>query len=387
MPIDASIYGNIRPIEMPSMLDSQTKASNLSSLALQQKSMAMQQDAASKQMGREDQQAQIIAHLQKASIWGNTLESLAGLPENERAAAYPKAVEELTSAGVLKPGQVLGQYDSGGYRSDLMKYRQSKEGIDQHLSSQMKLAQIEELKAQTEKHYADAKAERSKGSILGKKLSPGEKKADEEFGKDASEYYYSGGKSNTEKNLSRLQEAIATLEKKPDLTGGLSTKIPWLKEDDQQDWMNPELASVRDDIRAAIQGGLKQVLGGQFTEREAVAMFNRAFNPRLSSEENVKRATAELNALKNMSADKDRAMQYFENNGTLVGFKASKTRTPENMENQYANEQPNTGKYDFGMKSANASELTTQDMEAIHWAQKNKSDPRAQQILKLHGVK
>jgi hypothetical protein len=126
--------------------------------------------------------------------------------------------------------------------------------------------------------------------------------------------------------LQRLQDAISSLEEDGELSGGLTTKIPLLGADAAQDVLNPKMASVRDDIRAAIQGTLKQVMGPQFTEKEATAMFSRAFNPRLSDAENIRRAKVELEALQRMAAAKDSAMNHFMASGTLKGHRPGDTR-------------------------------------------------------------
>lgn len=90
-----------------------------------------------------------------------------------------------------------------------------------------------------------------------------------------------------------------------------------------QDAFNKQGAAVRDKIRTAIQASLKQILGGQFTQKEADAMFSRAYNPRMSDEENIKRATAELNSLRAMADAKEASGKYFEDHGTLRGYKAT----------------------------------------------------------------
>lgn len=295
MGIDASIYQNLRPIQMPDMLEAQGKAANLSSLA-------MNQARGMKQMAREDKDQAFTDHLRKASVIGNALESISGLSEEERRMAYPTVRQELLQAGVLKPEDAPEEYDPGLYRQNLMRYRNSKEGIEM----QMKKAEIAKLQREAQNPA--------------KNLTPGEEMADKSFGTDAADYFYGGGKANVEKNYGRLENAIGKLSEKGEISGGLSTKLPWLGQDEQQDWVNPEMAAVRDDIRAAIQGSLKQILGGQFTQREADAMFARAFNPRLSDAENIRRATAELDALKSMAADKDGAMKHFMAQGTLKGY-------------------------------------------------------------------
>lgn len=134
MAIDASIYQGLRPVQMPSMLDSQAKAANLSSIA-------MQQARGAKQMGREDEEYARTQHLQKASAFGNALDSISGLSSEQRAAAWPKVRQELVQGGIVKPDEYPEQYDEGLYRQNLMRFQQSKEGIDK----QLKMAQIGKL--------------------------------------------------------------------------------------------------------------------------------------------------------------------------------------------------------------------------------------------------
>lgn len=143
MPIDTSIYQNLKPVEMPSLLDSQQKAASLGSMAMQQQHMA-------KQMQTEDRDQAFKAHLQKASVFGNTLESLAGMAPQERATMYPKARMELVQSGIIKPEDAPEDYDDGFYRQSLMKYRQSAEGIEK----QLKMAQIGKLNAESREAIA-----------------------------------------------------------------------------------------------------------------------------------------------------------------------------------------------------------------------------------------
>lgn len=153
-------------------------------------------------------------------------------------------------------------------------------------------------------------------------ISPGQKAVDTSFGKEYSDYKAAGGESGVKKNLGQLQSAVEDLKNNPDLTGGITTKIPFLNSDAAQDVINPKMAKVRDQIKGAIQSTLRQTLGSQFTEREGEAIFNRAFNPRLSAEENIRRAQAEIDALTRQATQKNAASNYFEQHGTLQGFNA-----------------------------------------------------------------
>lgn len=158
-------------------------------------------------------------------------------------------------------------------------------------------------------------------AMAGAKPSPAQSAADSTFGKDYAEYQAGGGSAAVDKNIGLLESGIADLEAPGELTSSSSSAFPILGSDAAQDVINPNMAAVRDKIRSAIQGTLRQVLGPQFTEKEGQAIFNRAFNPRLSDAENARRARVELAALKEMAEHKEEAARYYEKNGTLRGFK------------------------------------------------------------------
>jgi hypothetical protein len=301
---DLSIYRNIQQVEAPAIADAAQKGMNL-------RGLAMQQDAFAKKAAQEDRAQKIADYHQKVQLVGGAMHSLAGMPEAERAVAYPKVRQQLLDVGMIDPNDSPSMYDSDWFRSEAARVLPAYTATKDYLEN-------EKTKAETDKLRREARNP-------SKDLTPGEKSADEAFGKEASEYYYGGGKSGVEKNFQRFQGALATLKENPDLTGGISTKIPGLSADAAQDVVNPKLASVRDDIRGAIQSTLKQVLGGQYTEKEGEAIFSRAFNPRLSTEENIRRATGEMEAIKRMADEKDRSMQRFMTAGTLRGYRPSGT--------------------------------------------------------------
>lgn len=325
MPIETGMYSNLRSIAAPSIGDAVEGG-------LRMKGQRLQNERAQKQMEAEDHDRAYLEHARKASLIGETLNSVAGLPPEQQAAAYSQARQQLIGAGVIRPEDAPEQYDRGFVGMYLAKHRES----EPYIKNALMKSDMELKKSMVAKNEAEAAKLKAEGANPAKTLTPGEEMADKTFGKDAAEYYYGGGKATVEKNLQRLEGAINKLRGNPDpktgrptgdthLTGGWSTKVPGLGADAAQDVLNPEMASVRDDIRAAIQGTLRQVLGAQFTEKEGEAIFNRAFNPRLSAQENVRRATAELQSLRNMAADKDRSMQQFAASGTLKGLRPGAT--------------------------------------------------------------
>lgn len=155
MAIDTSIYGLLKPVQAPSYMDSMKSASVISGAAMQQAKGAQEMDAAKMQ-----------AHLQKASAFGNALEGLAGLSEQERAAAYPKVHAELAQAGIISPDQAPAEYDPTFYKSHLARYRQSSPAI----KAQLEKAQLGLIQSQTAENYAQAKSAGAKADGLNPEL-------------------------------------------------------------------------------------------------------------------------------------------------------------------------------------------------------------------------
>lgn len=137
-------YGLLNPVQAPSLMDSRMKAANLSS-------MAMNQERGQKQMAREDQEAAHMEHLRKASVFGNALEGLAGISEQDRPVAYERMRSDLLKNGVMRPEDIPEQYDGGYVRQSYAKFQNSKEGIENRL----KQAQIAKLEREAKQGPSD----------------------------------------------------------------------------------------------------------------------------------------------------------------------------------------------------------------------------------------
>jgi hypothetical protein len=144
MTLDASIYSQLRPIKMPSVLESATQAASLSG-------MGLQQQRAQQQMAQEQKDAQLAKQQQRLHIMGGALDALTGMPEMEQAKVYPQFRKQLMDTGLFDPTELPEQFDRGLIRtaasSVLPMYRQSKEFLarrdatDQHELTQAKIAE------------------------------------------------------------------------------------------------------------------------------------------------------------------------------------------------------------------------------------------------------
>jgi hypothetical protein len=153
MGIDASIYGNLKPVQMPDMMSAATGAANLSSLAMQQQRMA-------KQGQREDEEAARLDKLRKAAAFGSELDSFVGMRPETQAVEYPKLRERLLKDGVISPDTLTEQYDPGLIRNLHGRWQNTAEGID----IQLKKAGIK--KAEADAAHSLALARRGGGKTV-----------------------------------------------------------------------------------------------------------------------------------------------------------------------------------------------------------------------------
>ncbi|MGV2141214.1 hypothetical protein ACQZ45_24825 [Agrobacterium sp. 16-2014-1-2a] len=149
-------------------------------------------------------------------------------------------------------------------------------------------------------------------------LTKGEEKRDEEFGKNyettANDY------NRNQVQIAQLDETIRILETTPNASGNivLENAPAFLKP-----YINTDGTIAREKTYEVVQGTLRQVLGAQFTEREGEMIMARAFNPNLPVDENVKRVRALAEMLKSNSQQNINKLNYFDQNGTLKGFRGN----------------------------------------------------------------
>ena len=199
-------------------------------------------------------------------------------------------------------GNLLTQYDQMKNQSDIAqnKLAWEKEKFNRKQDQDMKLAQMEQ------------KADPSKAMALTK----GEEAVDRAFAKDYVDWKAKGGFADVKKQLTQLDEVSKKLDTTDTATGPVVGNIP----KGIRDILTPEGADMQDAVEEVVQRNLRAVLGAQFTEREGTRLIQRAYNPRLSEQENKKRIKRLINQIAEAAKSKQEAAEYFEQNGTLKGF-------------------------------------------------------------------
>jgi len=150
----------------------------------------------------------------------------------------------------------------------------------------------------------------------GPKLTPAETAVDKAFAKTYEDYVLSGSSSGQLKKGKQLNEALNNLETDNTLTGPIRGMAP--------DWLrsitNPKAIETKEAIQEVVQGNLRDTLGPQFTEKEGDRLIARAYNDRLSPEENIRRVKRLIEQIKLAGQAKEAAARYYEQNGTMKGF-------------------------------------------------------------------
>lgn len=151
------------------------------------------------------------------------------------------------------------------------------------------------------------------------KQTPAQKAVDESFAKEYTPWV-TGGAADVQKNLTQLQSAIKELESgRDDLTGHVLGRFS----PENRAIFNQDSVDVEERVQEVAQRNLRLVLGAQFTEKEGDRLISRVYNPRLDESINARRVRALFDQIQKAAEDKQRAAQYYEQNGTLNGFQGS----------------------------------------------------------------
>lgn len=187
----------------------------------------------------------------------------------------------------------------------------------------------------------------------GEELTPGQKKIDEAF---ADEYirWVGGGFADSAKQLEQLNESLAILESGAPITGPGIGSVPEFA----QPFINPDGVIAREQVEEVVQRNLREILGAQFTEREGERLISRAFNPRLSPQENAKRVRRLIAQIGEMAAAKQAMVDYFNEHGTLRGYQGRRPSLSQLEQIDFGDTpQPSSQKP--------ISEMTDEELEAI----------------------
>lgn len=165
---------------------------------------------------------------------------------------------------------------------------------------------------------AQAKATLAK-AVVEAKPSEGNKALDKAFAKDYNDWQ-SSGQGTYQKNIQRLQEARDKLDKQK---GDVFTSSGRLAGYSPEFLRSNESKVIQQDVQGAAQGALKATLGAQFTEKEGERIMANAYDPKLPPEENIRKIDLAMQELQGNADNMEKRGQYFNEKGSVSGYKPS----------------------------------------------------------------
>lgn len=278
---------------------------------------------------KQDQNAEIEAYGRRATAVDQMTDP------NQRAAAWkmilarhgtnglsPEELDPVTGPKLMaaQAGQFLDPLKRQTDEAQLALIRaqtaRANKGVDDPTNLRMRQLQA----AGVDTNSPEGKAFLLTGQYSAKPaFSPAETAVDKNFAKSYEEDVAAGGLADMEKNITQLRGVRDLLLKKdgPNLTGPILGRVP----DAIASWTNPAAVNAREQVEEVVQRNLRVILGAQFTQNEGFALIKRAYNPALDEATNAKRLTRLINTMDQAMQAKKDAASYYEQHGTLKGFK------------------------------------------------------------------
>jgi hypothetical protein len=278
----------------------------------------------------------------------------------------PESISEFQRTkdyGVLKPvsearGTNIGNIDPSKFTSEsLATYQQTGNlGVLKPVSMQVgNIAAIDPTKF-TVKSIADyqttgdisrlipsVSSQETRGEVLKKSLSPLEIKVEEKSAQDLVDFTIGGGFSDVQKGLSQLEIAKQTLKTQPE--GKITGKLVGAQDDTGLlKYTNPAAQDTKEQVQEIAQRNLRLILGPQFTAKEGESLINRVYNPALPQSVNVKRLDLLQEQMTSAAKTKQEAVDFYNTNGTLKGFKGKLYNNTSDFLNEYNNKLKSTEK-------------------------------------------
>lgn len=293
--------------------------------------------------GRRDEQqtqGQILGQLgQIINTAGTPVATAAEIMAKQTPRAVPMG------QGLITAGQNIAQGGVDQYKDVLNRYNMQNK-IAETLSKMKTLEKDDELRdlkmeslrqdiAEKKKPFAQSREGQKfkmgmdyKTQLSKKQPTVGSKQRDKDFTKEWTKFNDLGGFSVIESNLSKLKRARQGLQKalnervKGGWNIGVSGAVVGSTPEKLLPIFNPEATQVQEAIAEVAQGNLRQVLGGQFAQKEGEQLIRRAFNPSLPEEMNIERLDRLISQIEKAAGAKVAAGRYYEdNNNSLMGYK------------------------------------------------------------------
>jgi len=152
-------------------------------------------------------------------------------------------------------------------------------------------------------------------SVGGQQMTPGFEALDKAYAEEHLQWTRGGG-ADMKSNIAKIGTVLNRLQSGEQLTGEMINFAPDLV----KAVFAPDSLAAKQAVEDVVQRNLRVVLGAQFTEKEGERLISRAFDERLSPEQNARRLNALFLQMSTAAQQRDAMADYFTKNGTLTGY-------------------------------------------------------------------
>jgi hypothetical protein len=183
----------------------------------------------------------------------------------------------------------------------------------------------------------------TQAEIVKKNLTPFDIELDKKSADDLVQFTIGGGFSDVQKSLSQLNAAKESLKQTPE--GQITGKLVGIQDDTGVlKYTNPNALNTKEQVQEIAQRNLRLILGPQFTAKEGEQLINRVYNPALSQKINAQRLELLEGQMLSAAKTKQEAVEYYNANGTLKGFKGKLYNSTTEFLDEYNNKLKSTEK-------------------------------------------
>jgi hypothetical protein len=153
------------------------------------------------------------------------------------------------------------------------------------------------------------------------KMPEGVKAVDQKYAQEYLDWSQGGG-ADAAANMGQIKSVLDRLASGEALTG----KAIGLAPDFFNALVNPAALGAKQQVEEVVQRNLRAVLGAQFTQVEGERLISRAFDARLSPQENIKRLRKLFLQMQTAAQQRQAMAEYYEANETLRGYKGKQPK-------------------------------------------------------------
>jgi len=162
-------------------------------------------------------------------------------------------------------------------------------------------------------------------------MTEAQKQADAAYGKDLNSWLRRGAAA-AKSDISKLEKSAAFIQRETEGKNALGTLPAFMAEKfGVLGLAYPNIAIAQEAALEVAQKSLKEILGGQFAQKEGEELLKRTFNVQLGPAENLRRVKYLQKLITDIATSQNNMAQYFGKYGTLALYRGKKFNSSDVM--------------------------------------------------------